>query len=266
MARLGLMASLYGAALRGQLAYRVNFLLLGVLGVVYQGSGLAFIWVLLSQVGTIGGWTFDELFFLYSMRMLAHAAWVVPFNQLDMLSHMVREGRLDVFLVRPVSPLLQVLTHRFQLNVLGDAVLAVVAFVVALGVADIELTPLSAAYLVLAVLGGAMAEGAVVLAVASLNFRYLETEGAQRLIDNVYLIFGSYPLHVFGATLQWTLTWLVPVAFVAYLPAATLLGRPEGPALGGALAWAVPAVGAAWFALAHRVWGWQLNRYQSAGH
>ena len=89
------------------------------------------------------------------------------------------------------------------------------------------------------IVGGAAAEGAFVLASVSLGFKSLVTWAAEFLIDNVFLLFGSYPLRLFGATTSWIFTWIVPVAFVAYIPAATLLGRAGGlheerPSLGRA--------------------------------
>ena len=254
------------ASFRGQLEYRFNFVLLTVMGVVYQGSGFAFIWVVLRQFDTIAGWTFPDLAFLYSLRLLAHATWVVPFNQIDMLDLTVREGRLDRFLVRPLNPLLQVMTNRFQMNVIGDVVTATALFVVAASTAAVSFSPVHILYLVGAVIGGALAEGALVLAISSLNFRFLQTWAAQHLVDNVYLMFGSYPLRVFGVATSWILTWIVPVAFVAYIPSSVLLDRTGGLHVSSVVAWAAPAVGITWFYCGYRVWRWQLQSYQSSGH
>mgnify|MGYP001545744526 CR=1 FL=1 len=266
MSTLRVAWTLERAALRGQLAYRLHFIVSTFMGVVYQGSGFAFVWVVLRQFHTIAGWTFPELAFLYSLRLLAHATWVVPFNQVDMLSLTVREGRLDRFLVRPLNPLLQVMTNRFQMNVIGDVIAATALFVIAASTAHVDFSPPHVLYLVLAVVGGALAEGALILAISSLNFRFLETWAAQHLVDNVYLMFGSYPLRVFGAATSWTLTWIVPVAFVAYIPSSMLLGHSGGLHVNSTIAWGAPAVGVVWFSVAYRVWLWQLRSYQSSGH
>ncbi|MER6912753.1 ABC-2 family transporter protein [Streptomyces sp. NPDC000594] len=262
---LSLYWTLQKAALRAETGYRFNFVLLVFMGIVYQGSGIAFIWVVLSRFDAIGSWTFSDVAFLYSLRLLAHAVWVVPFNQLSVLDIMVREGRFDIYLMRPVNPLIQVITTRARMNTLGDVITGVTLFAFALPAADVDWTPVKALYLVLAVLGGAAAEGAVVLALSALCFRFLETRSAHMLTDNVFLLFGSYPLHIFGTATTWLLTWTVPVAFVAYIPASVLLGRTGELPLPAVLAWAAPVVGFLWLYAAYLVWVRQMRHYQSTG-
>jgi ABC-2 type transport system permease protein len=253
------------AAFRGQLAYRLNFVVLTLMGVVYQGSGFAVIYVLLHQFHTIGGWTFRDLAFLYSLRLLAHAAWLVPFNQIDWLDITIREGKFDRYLVRPLNPLLQMMTNKFSMNVIGDVVTASVVFAFAASIAHVDFSALHVLYLVLAVIGGGLAEGAFILAISSLGFRFLQTWAAVYLVDNIYLLFGSYPMRIFGATTTWILTWIMPVAFVAYIPSAVLLGRTGGLHVAPAVAYGAPIVGVLFFLAAYRIWSLQVRHYQSSG-
>ncbi|MFJ6199269.1 ABC transporter permease [Micromonospora sp. NPDC092111] len=265
MSDLRLTLELYRIAIRGERQYRLNFVLMCVLGVVYQGSGIAFVWVMLRTFDTIAGWTFGEVAFLYSLRLLAHAAWAVPFHQLEFMDGTIREGRFDRYLVRPLSPFLQVITTRFQMNVIGDVLAAVVMFVIAVNLVSVDFSPLHILYLVLAVIGGALAEGAAKVFVSSLSFRFVQTWAASRLADNVYLMFGSYPTSIFGPTLAWGLTWVVPVAVVAYLPSSVLLGRTGDLHVPGAVAIAAPLIGLLWFTVAYRWWHRQVRGYQSVG-
>lgn len=86
-----------------------------------------------------------------------------------------------------------------------------------------------------------------VLAVAALAFRFFETWPLRFLVDNVFLMLGSYPMRVFGTTVNCVFTWVVPVAFVAYIPSSALLGRTGGLHVTPVVAWAAPG-------------------YQSSGH
>jgi ABC-2 type transport system permease protein len=253
------------AAFRGQLAYRLNFVVLLLMGVAYQGSGFAVIYVVLHKFHTIGGWSFGDLAFLYSLRLLAHAAWLVPFNQLDFLDTTIREGKFDRFLVRPLNPLVQLMTNKFSMNVLGDVVTASVLFGFAASIAHVDFSPIHVLYLVLAVVGGGLSEGAFILAISALSFRFLQNWAAAYLIDNLYLMFGSYPMRIFGATTTWILTWIMPVAFVAYIPAAVLLGRTGGLHVAPVIAYGAPAVGVLFFTAAYRIWVGQVRHYQSSG-
>ncbi|MGH8889782.1 MAG: ABC transporter permease [Acidothermaceae bacterium] len=254
------------AAFRGQLEYRLDFVILLLMGVAYQSSGLAFIWVVLQRFDTIGGWSFHELVFLYALRLLAHVVWYIPFNQIGYVDQLVREGVFDQILVRPMNPLLQVMTRKFSMNIVGDAVLCVALFSYAVATAPVHLSAIDVVYIALAVLGGALAEGAFVLMVSSLAFRVLQTWALDYLVDNVYLMFGSYPLRIFGFAASWAFTWIVPVAFVSYIPSSVLLGRSGELHIPTVVAGGAPAVGVLWFVLAYQVWRRQLRSYQSSGH
>jgi ABC-2 type transport system permease protein len=253
------------AAVRAQMEYRLDFIVLTVMGIAYQASGFAFIWVVLKRFHTIDGWTFHELAFLYALRLVAHVAFYLPFNQVSEVDRIVREGTFDQILVRPMNPLLQVMTSRFSINILGDFALCVALFCYAATAADVNFSPAHVLYLVLAVIGGGLAEGALVLVVAALAFRFLQTWAANYLVDSIFLMFGSYPMRIFGATTSWVFTWILPVAFVAYIPSSVLLGRTGDLGLSPVVAWGAPVIGLAWFLVAYRVWVWQLRSYQSSG-
>ena len=46
-------------------------------------------------------------------------------------------------------------------------------------------------------------------------------------IDRVLTDFGAYPMTIFGTAGAWLLTFLLPLAFMAYLPAALVLDHTE---------------------------------------
>lgn len=253
------------AAFRGATQYRVNSVLLAVAGVAYQGVGFAFIAVVLSRYPSIGGWTFPEIAVLYALRLLAHAVFLVPLHMLDELDDLVRNGTFDRFLVRPLNPLLQVLTRRFSVNCIGDVVTAIGVLIYASAIANIDWTFVTILYAVAAVLGGALIEGGLALGISAMSFRFVETWPARDLFDVILLNFGSYPLSVFGVATQCVMTWIVPVAFVAWVPAAVVLDRTDGLGVSVALAWLTPVVGVVWFTLGYRLWRHQLRGYSSTG-
>ncbi|WP_024286641.1 ABC transporter permease [Cellulomonas sp. KRMCY2] len=254
------------AAVRGAAQYRFNFVILALMGIAYQGSGFAFIAVVLSRYPSIGGWTFPEIAVLYALRLVAHAVYLVPLYMLNELDDLVRNGTFDRFLVRPLNPLVQVLTRRFSVNTLGDVITAVGILVFASSIADLTWTPTHILFGVTAVVGGALIEGGLALGISAMSFRFVEVWPARYLVDNILLNFGSYPLSVFGFAAQWFMTWILPVAFIAWVPAAVILDRTAGLGVSATVAWLAPVVGAIWFALGYQVWRRQLRSYASTGN
>lgn len=253
------------AALRGQMQYRANLCLNLVAGIAFQGIGLAFIWVVVSRFGNIGGWTGTELTFLYGMRLTSHGLWVIPGSQLFHLDTTIRTGEFDRYLVRPVGPLLQVLTRSVNLATFGDLLTgaAVLGYAVhALGLGDSGLRLL---FLGAALLGGAMVEGSLQLAAAALSFRLLANQSLRILIDSIMNSFGGYPLKIFPDATRFCLTFVVPLAFVSYLPALVLTGRVAGHSAAFWCYCAAPLAGPLLLIAATLFWHRQLRHYSSTG-
>jgi ABC-2 type transport system permease protein len=188
------------------------------------------VWVLIARFTDLGGWTLGEVAFLYGMRLLVHALRGICFGNVGReMEWLVRRGEFDRMLVRPMSP---------------PAI----------------------ASLVVAVLGGCLVEAALELALASLTFRIVRAHALFALVSDVNNRFGSYPLHIFGDLARFVLTFGVPVAFIAYLPATVLLGRTGELSVHPAIAYGAPLVGAAMFGVAYLFWRSQLQHYQSSGH
>ncbi|MFF3377828.1 ABC transporter permease [Streptomyces sp. NPDC002680] len=254
------------AAFRAEFQYRSNLLINIIGGLFYQGVGLAFIWSVLERFGTIGGWGLDEIALLYGMRLMAHSLWVVPGNQLIFVDDVIVEGEYDRYLVRPAPPLVQLLGRRLRLSALGDLIGGVALLAIALNQAPVDWSPAAVAFLVLAILGGALVEGALHLAASGLAFKMKRTMPIKLAIDMVFNDFGNYPLKIFGPAARFGLTFLFPLAFVAYLPVTMLLNREEELAVPSWLGWGAPAAGVPLLYAAYRFWVWQSTYYESSGH
>ncbi|MGH2377267.1 MAG: ABC transporter permease [Candidatus Limnocylindria bacterium] len=261
-----LYAALMAAGLRGEMQYRMNFVMWVVMGVIYQLTGFVFIWVLLTRFQAIAGWTLGEVAFLYGLRLMGHGANLLLFGYIHRIEFLVRQGEFDRFLVRPAPALLQVLASRFPVGAIGDFGGGVVLFLVANTLVGVDWSPLSLGFLILTVLGAALIEAGLKLAIAALSFRFLSTRALVFLVDDVFNNFGNYPLRIFGGFVQFLLTFALPVAFVAYLPASVLLERTEELAIHPAFAYLAPLGGVAVFGLAYALWRSEVRHYQSSGH
>ena len=175
-------------------------------------------------------------------------------------------GEFDRFLVRPVRPLLQVLTRSVPLSAFGDLLGGVALIVAALRLLDVSWTARAVVYLLLALFGGALIQLALRLLLASFSFRALSVNGVMGIVDDLFNNFGTYPLRIFSATLQFLLTFGLPVAFMAYFPAAVLLGRTGELLVPALLAYGAPLAGVVWMAIALWVFEHEMRHYQSSGH
>ncbi|MET0693286.1 MAG: ABC-2 family transporter protein [Propionibacteriaceae bacterium] len=259
-------AVLLRVGLAAALQYRADFVLTAVGAICYEAVSLAFVGVVIHAFGSIGGWTLTEVAFVYGIRSMGHALHGVLSGQLWAIDHVVREGEFDRYLVRPINPLMQLMTRRFQITAVGDLVFGATILAITAAIAPIEWPFTSIAFLIAAVIGSGLTESAIMLTIASLTFRLLASTPLLSVVDTVFVTFGPYPLSVLPKGVAYLLTFVIPLAFAAYLPAAILLHRTSDLYVPVWLAAASPAVGVVLYLGAVRFFHRQARSYSSPGH
>lgn len=266
MSTLTICFSFWIAAFKGRMQYRANFIIGILMGIVFQCTGFVFIWVVLSRFQSVGGWSLGEIAFLYGLRLVMHALNGFFSGALFNLQWELRQGDFDRYLVRPMAPLLQMISQHPPSSALGDLIGGIMLFVAATTLVTVGWTASTIGFLILAIIGGALIEFALRLLSASLSFRFMASEPALHLVDTIFSEFGNYPLAIFGNVLQFLLTYALPLAFMVYFPAAILLNRGNELQIHPAFAYASPLVGLIWFGLGVLVFQHEMRHYKSAGH
>ncbi|MFI9552894.1 ABC transporter permease [Nonomuraea endophytica] len=249
------------ACARGVLQYRMNAVIGILSGALWQGTGFAFIWVVMHTFPSLAGWGLTEIAFLYGLRLMAHALAMIPMISVHDIHWVVRNGEFDRFLLRPLNPLVQLMGNKMGLAQLGDLLVGVTLLAVAARNVPVDWNAWLIAYCAVAVVAGALIEAAFFLGLSALSLRMVDTSALRVFVDDVFSRFGSYPMKVFGGVTEWLLTFVLPVAFVAYVPAGVVLGK-----LDNRWALAGPLLGVALITLAYLIWRRQLDHYQSVGH
>lgn len=258
--------ALAGAGLRSQLQYRTNCMMLILMGLFWQGTGLVFIWVILSQFHELAGWSLGEIAFLCGLRLIIHALNMIVFGLFQSMEFLVREAEFDVFLIRPLPPFVQFMTADFHVAAFGDLLGGILIFAAASTRVQIDWSPLALIYLVLVIIGGCLVEAAVKLALSSLAFRTLSVGSLLYFFDNAMSMAGNYPLTIFGKVGSFLFTFILPIAFLAYLPVTVLLHHTNELSVSPLFATFSPLVGVILFAGAYLFFTHELRYYQSAGH
>ncbi len=262
---VGICWALVRAGLREEMQFRANFLIEVAFGLVYQTVGFAFIWVVLGRFDAIGGWTLQEVTLLYGIQLMGHALWALAFSRIINLQGMIQEGDFDTMLVRPAPIALQFMFGGFRIAVVGDVLGAVILLGVGLRAAAVDWSPAKAMFLVLAVIGSGLVRGAFELTVSALSFRFLESGWASWMVETLFGQFGAYPLDIFARRARQVLTYVIPVAFVAWAPSTVLLDRTEVLPFPEWVAWCTPLLGVALMTLAWRFFLHESRQYQSSG-
>lgn len=266
MASLRQYAVLVGAAFRIELQYPANFAFTALGAVAGMGVSLGFVGVIVHRFGALGGWGMPEVALIFGLRTASHGLANAIVGKLRTADEVIRSGEFDRYLVRPVHPFIQLIARRFPLPSIGDIAIGFGVLGVASAYAPVDWDVAKGAYLVAAVVGGTFVEAAILTAITAFEFRVLSAFMLKEFLDGILTMFGPYPLSVLGRGVSYALTFVLPLAFIAYFPAASLLSRTSELYVPAGLAVAAPVVGAAIFAASYWFFIRQLRHYQSPGH
>lgn len=218
------------------------------------------IWVVMSQVPNLNGWSLNEILLIYGLitlakslnHMFADNLWTIGWNY-------IRTGGFDRFLVRPIDPLFHLLADRFCHDGVGNFLVGLVLVIISVNALAIPMTILNILYLVVAVLSGGIIFMALNLITATSAFWIIESVPVTRVIFETHE-FAKYPLLIYPQGIRVLMTWLIPYGFASFYPASYLLGKDVG-----VLAWASPVVAVILLLVAYQVWRFGLSHYSGTG-
>ncbi|MEY2470533.1 MAG: viologen exporter family transport system permease protein [Actinomycetota bacterium] len=256
---------LAGARLRSDLQYRASFALFTLSQFAINFLDFVAILIVFSNVKTLEGWSVGEVAFLYGLSNLAFALADLFVSAVENVQNHVRQGSFDRFLLRPASPLAQVIGDEFSLRRVGKVAEGSIIFAVGCGAASIDWNAARVTMAVVAVMSGTVIFSSLWIFTTCLCFWWVDAREAANAFTYGGGFLAQYPLAVYGSVLRRILAFAVPVAFVNYFPAVYILGRDDRL---GAPAWvqfASPLVALAVALAASVMWRTGVRQYRSTG-
>ncbi len=256
-------------SVRSQLQYRSSlaFQILGqfiITGIEFGG-----LYALNARFGAYGGWAIAEMAFLYGLVDMAFALADGLAYGFDFMGSLVKTGDFDRLLVRPVSPILQLMGKELTIRRAGRLLQGMAVFgfgALALARSGIRwYAPLPLLALAGAFMAGTAAFLAVFLVQAAFTFWTVEGLEAMNAFSYGGRQAAAYPLSGYRRWMQALFMGVVPVGAATYLPVCFALGRPAfsaWPVWAGALG---PLAIVPFCAAALLLWRAGLRRYRSGG-
>jgi ABC-2 type transport system permease protein len=256
---------LVGARMRADWQYRTSFFLFLASQTTIAIGDFGVIAAIFTKVDVLAGWTGAEVALLFGLSAVSFGLGDLLISPVENAAVRIKAGTFDQFLIRPVGVLWQLCAVDFAARRLGRTIQPFVVLVIALGLVHIEHPLLAVVMIPVTVISGAVIFGAIWVITSSVAFWTVETQEFANAFTYGGSLMTSYPVEAFGRWLQRIVVFLVPVAFVAYLPTAGLLGKPMPVGLPGAAAWTAPLVALLLALVARAVWGTALRHHRSTG-
>ncbi|MDT0270892.1 ABC transporter permease [Streptomyces sp. DSM 44915] len=250
---------------RAALTYRMSFAISTLANVAVTFLDFVTVLLMFSHIETLGGFGLAEVALLYGTASMALGLADLLLGNVERVGGRIRDGSLDVLLVRPVSVFVQVAADRFALRRVGRVLQAGAVLGWALPRVDVVWTPGNVLLLVVTLVSGAVIFGAIFTLGSA--FQFWAQDAAQ--VQNAFTYGGGallqYPPTIFARELVRGATFVVPLAFVNWLPALRLLGREDPLGLPGWVDFLSPLVAAVLSGLAALVWRSAVRSYRSTG-
>ena len=248
------------------LEYRENFLMWLAFMVIYHGSAVATLYIVLHRFPSMNGWDFREMAFLYGLWMLAHAIHNTFFSAVGDIPEHIRDGEFDRTLVRPLDSLFSIVATPGQVFP-DELILAALYFVAATWYAGVRVDLGFVLLIPPIVVGGALIDLAIDLAIVTLAFWFVRVDALRWIALQLEQEFTRYPIGIYSRSVRLLLTFVLPFAFMNYFPAMYFLHKTDAAlALPPAAGLLTPAIGVVSLGCAYAFWRTGLDRYQGVGH
>ncbi len=253
--------SFLGASLKRMIEYRVDCIIGMISQIAFQVIELIFIWIVFQNTDNIAGWTFEHLLLLYGVTMLSLAVTDVLFDSTYSIGYrLIRKGKFDTILLRPVHPLISILGESDTTTSLGYMVLSIILIISMLIKLQITITALLVfKILYLGILGGLII-GGIQTAFSIAGFW---TYKSNEVVWSVFQLhkLAEYPIEIYNKFIKVLITLIFPFAFAAYYPTLEYLQLGKGN-----LIFIMSLIVIVEWIIVIKIWDWGLNKYRSTGN
>lgn len=241
-----------------ELEFRANFFAKVAQNVVWIFFFLLILLVIYRNTNSVAGWSRGDAFILSATCFLMNSFSQALFFSLMEIPQQVRLGTLDFVITKPIDTQFWVSTRRFNFDQVGTLIAGVV--MVAIGVTTSGLHPGLVQWFAYAVLV------ACSLAMFYAFQLFLMTTGIWLVrVDNLWVLGESvmqvsrFPLDIYQGGIQRFFTFMLPLAFIATIPAKQLVKGFDGQMLLLGIVWAAVTLVAT-----RAFWRFAMRHYTSA--
>lgn len=238
--------------------------IIGLLGFfLTQATGIAFLYLVFRQIPQLGDWNLEQIIFIYGFAQIPRGIdhlftdniWLVAWR-------LVVNGKFDRYMLRPMNLFFQVICEKLQPDALGELLVGIILLVASISKGIVIVDGIHILLFFVSIFAGAIIYTAIKLLFASLAF-WMKVSGPILYTAYSMADFAKYPTEIYAKGVRFIINWIIPFAFVAYLPASYFL-KSGVSALGTIGVECLLSV--IFFAVAYFVFWHGTQAYESSGN
>ena len=252
-------------SLRSQLQYRVSAIMQSIGALMITSIDFFGIMALFARFGQIRGWTLPEIALFYGMVSIAWALTDAIGRGFEVAGQIIKAGDFDRILLRPRSPVLQLLGYELTIRRVGRLIQGTAVLTYAIASLDLAWTA-PRIFLVVASIACSICVflGLIVMHATS---AFWTTEALEVWNAFTYggLTMSQYPLAIYRDWFRKLFLFGIPLGCANYLPGIAILGREDPLGTPVWLQWTAPLAGPIFLGIALQVFELGIRRYRSTG-
>lgn len=241
-----------------QMQYRANFLMMLPAQLAWTMQEVLFAVIIYGHTNQIWNWSKYEMIVLLGTYIMVDSLVTgVILNNLVTLSEKIRTGQLDFFLLKPIDSQFLVAIHYFDLGFIYGFLIGLILIFIGVIKLHLRLHVFHLLLYVFLIFNGFILFSSLLFSLGSLSFRTVRIN----YIGNLFLTLAQFsrrPFEIYPAILRHMMMFVIPVGFIAYVPAGYILGKIQH-----IWCWSF-VLGPAFFLLSRQIWKRSLKAYNSA--
>lgn len=246
--------------MKTRMTYRADFFIEVFTDLLFNFMNLLIILIVFGHTDMLGGWTRDEMVFIYGYFMIPYGIFTCFFNLWGFTERYIVKGEMDRILTRPVYNLTQLLLENMDPSSLFGALTGAIVMGYAWTQLGLDFQWTDLLMMLLLVVGSILIYGGIYISLTALSFFSDSPTGILPMMWNLQN-YGRYPINIYNRVIQILLTWVLPFAFVGVYPASYFLDKDTLLTM----AWLTPVMGIAFQTIGILVWNYGVRRYRGAG-
>ncbi|TBX05611.1 ABC transporter permease [Clostridium perfringens] len=234
---------------------------LGILGfVITQASNLIIIFIIFKQIPNLNGWNMEEIIFIYGFSQIPRGIDHLFTDNLWSLSDILKQGDFDKYLIRPINPLFNLLSNKFQPDALGEIFIGITLIVISSNYLNISWEIIKIIIFIIAIVSSTVIYTSIKLLFSSFSFWIKDSFS---LLQFIYTLsdFAKYPITIYSKYIQYIISIIIPFAFTSFFPACYFLNKIDNILI---LLLSI-IVSIIFGMLAYLTWNIGIKHYESSG-
>lgn len=247
--------------LKSKLEYKIAFLCEIIANFILVIVYYVGIWIIFNNYESVFGWKYKEILLLFNINWLCYSiSGFFLWEPMTNLGTKIQSGEFDAYLIRPIRPLLHLVVKQFQYTFLPRFLLSLYFLIKTIRDMDQDI---NIPVIIYTVINGVIIYSCVFILIGAVSFWLVQNKEVGDILTNSdygMRNFVDYPLDIYNKPIKFLLTFIVPYAFVNYIPVSYLLDKDTDLHI-----LKIASVTVIFVLITMLVWSRGLRKYNSTG-